>query len=108
MKENLSNDKNEEFTSVNDILRSQIKNLVGKKFSTSLSVQTKWKQIVGNVIASHSQVLYVKNDTLFVYVDNSTWHNELSLIKENIVHNLNDMLPDVSIKDVKFKIRVTS
>lgn len=105
MTQDLQKTNKEDFSSLHDIIHSQLKSLVGNRFSSSLAIQKKWTEIVGTVIAHQSQILYVKNKTLYVGVDNSTWNNELSLMKDKIIQRINKMIPDITVKEVKFKIR---
>lgn len=108
MKPSLEPNKNSHFTSLNDILKSQLNTITKGRFSSSLTIQEKWLQIVGKMIAAHSQVLYIKNGSLYIGVDNSTWHNELTLMKDQIIGQIRQILPDLSIKEVRFKIRSVS
>lgn len=104
MKSSLQKDKQDNFASLSEILKSQMKSIVGDRFTKSLSIQNKWQHIVGAVISRHSKILYVKDNILHVAVDNSTWLNELSLMKEQIIQKVHEILPDLQIEEIKLKI----
>ena len=41
-----------------------------------------WKEIVGEKVSAHTKPVTVKSSCLMVNVDNSTWMNELSIMKK--------------------------
>ena len=92
-----------DFTTLADVLKDQIRELTGDKFVPSIQLQTEWQNIVGLTIAAHSRVLYQKNNTVFIGVDNSTWLNELTFIKSQILNGINQGKKD-QIKELRFKI----
>lgn len=97
--------KNEDtFSSVADILKAQLAGLSGGRLDTTIELQKKWHDIVGKSIAEHSKVLFVKNKCLHVGVESSTWLNELTLIKDQLLKKITVLKTDGSIMDLKFKI----
>ncbi|MEK7275616.1 MAG: DUF721 domain-containing protein [Candidatus Desantisbacteria bacterium] len=74
-----------------------------KKISEGTIIQ-KWTEIVGKVISSHTQPLRVKERLLFVGVDSSIWANELSLLKMQIISDINKTIGQNMISDIHFKI----
>jgi predicted nucleic acid-binding Zn ribbon protein len=48
-----------------------------------------WEPVVGQMIASHTTDLYLKNKTLFVYLDSDALRHELSFAKSLIIKKLN-------------------
>ena len=49
-----------------------------------------WKPTVGDYMGSLTREIYIKNRTLFVYVDSSVVRNELLLAKPLLIKRLND------------------
>ena len=49
-----------------------------------------WKPMVGNYMASLTREIYIKNRTLFVYIDSSVVRNELVLAKQTLLQRLNN------------------
>lgn len=97
--------KNDEtFSSVADILKAQLSGLSDGRLDTTIELQKKWPNIVGKSIAEHSKVLFIKNKCLHVGVENSTWLNELTLIKDRLYEKITSIQTDGSITDLKFKI----
>ncbi|MBU0700008.1 DUF721 domain-containing protein [bacterium] len=74
-----------------------------KKLSESSVIQ-KWPEIVGRIISSHTQPLRIKGRILFVGVDSSIWANELSLLKMQIISDLNKTIGQDMIGDIYFKV----
>ncbi len=76
---------------------------LAKKISEGSIIQ-KWPEIVGKGISSHTQPLRVKGKVLFVGVDSSIWANELSLLKMQIIGDINKAISENMIGDIYFKI----
>lgn len=92
------------FSSVADILKTQIHGLSGGRLDVTMELQKKWPEIVGNSIAEHSKVLFLKNKCLHIGVENSTWLSELTLMKDALCEKIAKTKSDNSITDLKFKI----
>ncbi len=61
-----------------------------------------WAEIVGEDIAKRSKPEYIKNKTLVVRAQDSTWSQELSFHKKVIINRLNKFLGEDLISDVLF------
>lgn len=108
MKPGLGSPQKTSFTSLAEVLKKQLDSVTGDRFSSSLSLQKLWVQIVGPAIAAHSHVLYHKQDLLFIAVTNSTWNSELSFMKGQIIERINASQKQHIISDIVFKIRSTA
>ncbi len=67
-----------------------------------------WPKVVGDTLASHTYPKFIKNGTLYVYVDSGVWTQELNLLKPKILKDLNDSLKYPVIKDIIFLDKGTS
>jgi predicted nucleic acid-binding Zn ribbon protein len=63
-----------------------------------------WEEAVGKGIARRSRAVSVRNQILFVIVQNSAWLQELSLLKEGIIDKLNSLVGKEVVKDIVFRI----
>ena len=61
-----------------------------------------WEKVTGKIISKHTTNLYVKQKTLFVYLDSAALRNELSYAKEKIIKALNKEVGVEVITDIKF------
>ena len=61
-----------------------------------------WDSIVGQQIAKISSVTRIAQGVLFVHVKTSTWRNELTLRKKEIIDKLNTVVGLNAVKDIKF------
>lgn len=59
--------------------------LAGEKYRAFVQVFLAWKPIVGELLAERSQPLKLENKLLYVGVQNSTWMQELILLKQDIL-----------------------
>ena len=63
-----------------------------------------WKEVVGKKIAAHTQAIRVKRGKLFVNVNDSSWLQEISFLKEKITEKINKRMREDIIKEIYFKI----
>ena len=63
-----------------------------------------WGEVVGKDIARRARAVSVRNQILFVVVQNPAWLQELSLLKEGIIEKVNSLVGRQVIKDIVFRI----
>jgi predicted nucleic acid-binding Zn ribbon protein len=61
-----------------------------------------WSEVMGQLIASYTDDLYIRNQTLFVKLKNPALRSELSLQRQDIVRRLNNHVGSQVIADVRF------
>ena len=61
-----------------------------------------WEKIVGERIAQRTTAIRIQQGVLFVHVKTSTWRNELTLRKKEIIDKLNREIGLDVVKDIKF------
>jgi predicted nucleic acid-binding Zn ribbon protein len=61
-----------------------------------------WEDAVGAQIAKMTTATRITQGTLFVQVKTSTWRNELTLRKKEIMAKLNVFVGSEIVKDIKF------
>lgn len=62
-----------------------------------------WPQVVGPAVAAACTAEEVKDGILYVRTPGSTWSQELSLLKHEILPRLNERLGGGVIQDIKFR-----
>jgi predicted nucleic acid-binding Zn ribbon protein len=67
-----------------------------------------WEEAVGPKVARRARATAVRNGILFVTVVNSTWLQELSLLKEGIIEKLNGLLEGHVVRDIVFRVGMVS
>ena len=63
-----------------------------------------WGEAVGEGIARRAKATSVRDDILFVSVQNSVWLQELALLKESIIAKINSLVGKQVIKDIVFRV----
>ena len=61
-----------------------------------------WSEVMGQLIASYTDDLYIRNQTLFVKLKKPALRSELSLQRQEIVRRLNSHVGSQVIADVRF------
>lgn len=87
---------------INRILDSVVKNLgLGKKLDEGKAI-TVWERAVGRDIAEQTRPIKVQGSKLFVEVFSSSWKNELTFLKTDIIRKLNAMTGKIVLDDIIF------
>ncbi|MCK5708696.1 MAG: DUF721 domain-containing protein [Candidatus Aureabacteria bacterium] len=97
--------KNNREKSIGDILPGVYAKLGLEERMSYVFIATSWKEIVGEVIAKHSEPTGVVGRCLIVKVDSPVWLNELNnFSKMDILKRI--QVKNKKIKDIRFKIGV--
>lgn len=62
-----------------------------------------WPEVVGPVVAAACNAEEVRDGILYVRTPGSTWSQELSLLKYEIIPRLNERIGDAAVRDIKFR-----
>ena len=63
-----------------------------------------WEEAVGASIARRAEAVSIKGGVLVVLVENSTWLQELALVKESIIAKLNTLVGKPVVEDIIYRI----
>ena len=63
----------------------------------------RWHEIVGSQLAKQTQPEFLKDGVLQVRVENSVWLNHLRFLAEELRQKLNEELPSLEIKELRFR-----
>lgn len=63
-----------------------------------------WEEAVGRNIARRAEAVSFNGGRLFVVVKDSTWLQELALMKEGIIEKMNSLLGKPMVEDIMFRI----
>jgi predicted nucleic acid-binding Zn ribbon protein len=61
-----------------------------------------WDKVVGQTIAAHTRPGWVNHGILWVFVQDSIWHQELEFMKSQILEKLNQELESTKMRGIKF------
>ena len=75
---------------------------IGQKLAEYDAV-LQWESIVGEHVARAATATKILHGVLFVKVTSSTWRNELSLRKKEIINTINTALGHEVVKDIRFQ-----
>jgi predicted nucleic acid-binding Zn ribbon protein len=94
------------YTSIKPIgsaLDELMKGLVIQKKIQEYDAVVYWENVVGERIAQMTTATRILQGVLFVHVKTSTWRNEHTLRKKEIIDKLNVVLGSSVVKDIKFQ-----
>ncbi len=80
-----------------------VRSLGIKKKLQEYEAVLQWSSVVGEHVARMSSATTISRGVMYVKVTTSTWRNELSLRKNEIILKLNAVLGEEVVKDIKFQ-----
>ena len=66
------------------------------------NVISNWKEIVGDEIADNSNCICVENKILYISIKSSSWRQEISYLKKDIIDKINTISQIFLIEDIVF------
>lgn len=93
------------FTSIQDILKTALKEIKCEETFKVYPIWSRWKEIVGETIAAKTEPCYVKGETLYVAVAHPVWMTELQATKKNLLDRLKELNLSEGITDIKFRLK---
>lgn len=61
-----------------------------------------WDEVAGSVVAKYTAEKYIKNQTLFVKVQNAALRQNLSMMRRDLIQRLNHRVGSFVITEIKF------
>ena len=61
-----------------------------------------WQTVAGDTIASYTQELYIRNQTLFVHLTSPALRADLSMMQQELVRKLNTHVGSQVIANIRF------
>lgn len=61
-----------------------------------------WAEVAGNMVAEHTQDLKIRNQTLYVHINNPALRANLSMMRGELVKKLNEQVSSQVIAAIRF------
>ncbi len=94
-----------EIRSMGDILSDVLEGLEQPQSENILILRTAWPKLVGEQIAQHSEPGFIKDATLYVYVDHPGWMPELGRIKGVLLQKLQSQYRELHLRRLIFQLQ---
>ncbi len=62
-----------------------------------------WGQVVDERVSRNSEAVKIRNKVLYVNTATSTWAQELTFLKREIIKRFNQKAGEEAVRDIKFK-----
>ncbi len=102
----MSKNRKSELTPAADVLQSLFED--GKSPLSDQFVRwrlwSKWVEFVGPTIAQNTEPVGYNRGTLWIWVKNSTWMQQLVFMKDHIKQNINTQLRRHYVEEVRFTL----
>ncbi|MDX1765299.1 MAG: DUF721 domain-containing protein [bacterium] len=87
-----------------EILRSLLKELGVDQIMQRHEIWSQWEEIVGTEIAAHTRPAFFSGNCLFITVDHSTWMQQLTFLKSQMLQNINATLENQAVSELRFRL----
>ena len=88
--------------SISGVLPALLRELGLEAGITGWRAVTEWPDAVGPQVARRSRAVSFQEGTLVVEVEGSAWLHELSMLKPDLVRQLNRRLGSAHVRDLRF------
>jgi predicted nucleic acid-binding Zn ribbon protein len=85
---------------IGEVISEFLKEMKIDRKLTETRIINSWPQVVGPVIARHTDKVYIRNGVLFVHVNSPVLRNELSFMKSRLAEVLNEQAGEKLITKV--------
>ena len=91
-------------TPIGDIVRSVFERLEREKTLTREDVEGRWREIAGVAASRHTRPASLRRSILTVFVDSSSWMQEMTIRKRLILKQLKRAFGKDKISGIHFRI----
>jgi predicted nucleic acid-binding Zn ribbon protein len=63
-----------------------------------------WRGIVGDLVASKSSPLEIRDETLVIEVGDNAWMQEIRFHQKRIIEKINERFPELGIKEIRLRM----
>ncbi len=75
-----------------------------KSFTIEI-IKSLWYDIVSDIISTHSIPERLSRGILYITADHSVYANEISLMKDRLIQDINNNLPQGTVEDIRIEIK---
>lgn len=65
-----------------------------------INLVNSWEKIAGKAIARRTSRVYIREGSLYIYLNSSVARNELSMLKESLKERLNETAGEELVKEI--------
>ncbi|HUU50049.1 MAG TPA: DUF721 domain-containing protein [Nitrospinota bacterium] len=92
------------FVKIGTVLKKSLKKFRLEKGIKQCRILDIWDKVVGEQIAAVTRPGYIKGKTLYIFVRDSIWLQELKFLERMIIEKLNNKVGGKIIENIYFKI----
>ncbi|MCD6200213.1 MAG: DUF721 domain-containing protein [Bacteroidales bacterium] len=89
--------------SIREVIRQYLKEMQLDRKLQEVALVNEWENLVGKIIASKTERIYIHHEVLYVHIRSSVVKHELIMISEELKEALNKKAGEVLVKEIIFK-----
>ncbi|MCO6564976.1 MAG: DUF721 domain-containing protein [Apibacter sp.] len=86
----------------NSAIKKLIKTLGMEEKLLIFKIEEKWREMMGNPIANHTQRIFIDNETLYIQLDSSALRHELNYSQNKILAEITKDSTQTCFTKIKF------
>ncbi|MBN1187607.1 MAG: DUF721 domain-containing protein [Bacteroidales bacterium] len=88
---------------ISDLLKEFVKDSHIEDKLSEVSLVKEWEEIVGKTMARYTKRIFIKEGTLFVYLNSSVARHELMMLREGLISEMNKRAGKELVKEMVVK-----
>lgn len=85
---------------VGDLLNDLVKQRDWQSGLSEGEIFVKWREIVGEEIAQHSEPIEIKEDRLFIKCTSTAWATQLNIVKNQLLESIQKIAPKIKTLEI--------
>ncbi len=89
--------------SIREVIRQYLEEMHLDRKLREVALVNEWEELVGKIIASKTERIYIHHEVLYVHIRSSVVKHELMMISEELKEALNKKAGEVLVREIVFK-----
>ena len=85
---------------VGDLINELVKNRDWKSGLSEGEIFVKWREVVGDEIATRCEPIQIKDEKLFIQCSSTAWATQLNLVKLQLLESIQEIAPQIKALEI--------
>lgn len=85
---------------IQDVIHDLLRELKIDRKLKEVGLVSEWESLMGKTVAVRTNQIYIRNRVLYVTVTSSVLRNELLMMRQDIIHKLNERAGEVLVEQM--------
>lgn len=85
---------------IQEVIRELLREMKIDRKLKEVGIVSDWESLMGKTVAVRTSRIYIQNRILYIYVTSSVLRNELLMMRQDIIHKLNERAGEVIVEQI--------